>query len=212
MPQEDLVELFRSQDPGAIQQVVDVLDQAGIAYHLIGGEGGFDFTSIGSEEPEERIINIRVCDHPKARAALEEDSLNSDLPEDHHLIHATDDELIEIVSHSSEWSPFDVAHARKLLEKRGVDTDKLKEKQAVRIARLKLGKPAHKRFVFFGWFFAVLGGVIGIAIGYSLWKTKDKSPDGEFFRYDEDSRSTGEKILKVGVGVALVFLLIRLIL
>jgi hypothetical protein len=210
MTQDELVELFRSQDPGAVQQVLDVLDHAGITYHLIGGEGGFDFASIGSEEPEERIINIEVSDLEAARAVLEEDSLKVDLPKDHYLLQSSEEELIEIVTHSSEWSPFDVAHARNLLEKNGVNTAELAEQQAVRIAGLKLGKPASKGLVFFGWLFAVLGGVIGIVIGYSLSKTKDKSADGEFYRYDEDSRAWGEKILKVGVGVALVCLVIRL--
>lgn len=209
MPKEELIELFRSQDMDAVKQVVAVLDEVGIAYHLIEDEGGFDLTAIGSEEASEKIVNIQTSDHEKARAALEADSLNSDLPEGHHLLLSTDDELAEIVNHASEWSPFDVAHARKLLEERGIDTAKLAEDRAERIARLKQGKPAPKALVFFGWLFSILGGLIGIAIAWSLSQTKDKTPDGEFHRYDGASRAIGEKMLKVGIAVLVICLIIR---
>lgn len=209
MPKEELIELFRSQDVDVVKQVISILDEAGIAYHLIEDEGGFDLTAIGSEEATEKIINIQTSDHEKARAALEADSLNSDLPEGHHLLLSTDDELAEIINHASEWSPFDVAHARKLLEERGFDIKKLAEDRNQRIALLKKGKPAPRALVILGWIFSILGGVIGIAVAWSLCHTKDKTPDGEFHRYDEASRAIGEKMLKVGATVLLICLIVR---
>ena len=54
MPQEDPIELFRSQDPGALKHVATVLDDAEIAHQLITDEGGFDITSIGAGGDSEK--------------------------------------------------------------------------------------------------------------------------------------------------------------
>lgn len=44
----------------------------------------------------------------------------------------------------------------------------------------------------FGWIFAVLGGLIGMLIGLSIWTGKAKNPDGaKVYRYAEGSRKQG---------------------
>ncbi|MFT6861700.1 MAG: hypothetical protein ACJAVK_000253 [Akkermansiaceae bacterium] len=212
MPQEDLVEFFRSKDPGALKHVMTVLDEAAIAHQAISEEGGFDFTSIGSGEDFEAFINIRTSDHTAARDALEADSLKADLPANHHLLHSSDEELMEVITHASEWSAFDVAHARRLLTERGVDSTKLEEDRAKRIARLKKGKPASKKLIFFGWVFSLLGGFMGIAVAWSLCQMKDKTPDGEYHRYDQASRQTGETMFKVAAVILVITLLVRFVL
>lgn len=183
-----------------MRHVMDVLDKAKIAHQLLGDEGGFDVSTIGGggNEPE-KILNIRVSDYDAAREALEADSLKTDLPANHHLAHASDEELLDIMTHASEWSPFDVAHARRLLEEKGVDTAKLKEDREEKIARLMDGKPASKKLIFFGWVFCFLGGIIGIAIALSINQTKDKTPLGDYYRYDRASRTIGADMLKVGI-------------
>ena len=46
-----------------------------------------------------------------------------------------------------------------------------------------------------GWIFAILGGLIGIAIGSSIWNGKVKLDDGtKTFKYDEASRGKGKVI------------------
>ena len=209
MPQEDPIELFRSQDPGALKHVATVLDDAEIAHQLITDEGGFDITSIGAGEESEKFIYIQVSDYETARAALEADSLKTDLPEGHHLLHASDEELIDVVTHASEWSAFDTAHARRLLEEHGIDASKLEADRSERVERLKQGKPASKKLIFFGWFFSILGGFIGIAVAWSLQHMKIKTPDGEFHKYDRTSRDLGAKMFKVGMFVAAVVLFVR---
>lgn len=209
MPQEELIELFRSQDSGALKHVVTVLDDAGIAYHLIADEGGFDLGSIGSDDASETVINIEASRYEAARTVLETDALKTDLPKDYHLLHSSDEELIEVITHASEWSAFDTAHARKLLGERGVDVSKLEKQREERMTRLKQGQAASKPLILLGWVFSILGGIIGIVIGYSLTSTKIKGADGEFLKYDKASRDTGAKIFKVGMLVAAVVVAIR---
>ena len=206
--QEELVELFRSQDSEALKHVVGVLDDAGISYHLIADEGGFDIGSIGSEESSETVINIVASGYEAARGVLETDALKTDLPKGYHLFNSSDEELIEVMTHASEWSAFDTAHARKLLGERGVDLAKIEEEKAGRVAKLKQGSPASKAFILSGWVFAILGGFIGIAIGHSLKSGKIKVPEGEFLKYDKESREVGGKIFHVGALVAVVLLVL----
>ncbi len=210
MSEDDLIELFRSQDVDALKQVIAVLDGAGIGYHLIADEGGFDLTSIGSgDDDSERVINIERSNFEAARTLLEEDCLKADLPKDHHLLHSSDEELIEVVTHASEWSAFDTAHARRLLGERGVDVKKLEEERAARVARLRAGQPGPKGLILFGWVFSILGGLIGIAVAYSLMTSKVTKADGEFLKYDEVTRKIGGKMFKVAVIVAVISVILR---
>lgn len=50
-----------------------------------------------------------------------------------------------------------------------------------------------------GWIFAILGGLIGLAIGSSIWNGKVKTGGGnKVFRYDDASRAKGKVITIVG--------------
>jgi len=211
MSSEELLELFRSQDPGALRQVVSVLDDAGIAHRMIGEDEGFDLTSIGSGDDHEKTIQIRKSDYEPARKALEEDSLKTDIPADHHLHHSSNDDLFEIITHASEWSPFDVAHSRRLLGERGIEIAKLEEDRQAKIDRLEKGKPAPTALIFLGWIFCLPGGFLGILTGLFLSQKKDQTPFGEFHRYDEPSRRKGELMLKIGGLIFVISLVVRFV-
>lgn len=96
---------------------------------------------------------------------LESVYLKTDLPENHYLTTSTNEELVEVVAHSSEWSPFDVAHARRLIGERGIDLKKVDQKRAEHLRQLRQGRPASKQLIFFGWVFSLLGGLVGLGIG-----------------------------------------------
>ena len=56
---------------------------------------------------------------------------------------------------------------------------------------------------------AFLGGILGALIGWSLSSSKDTTPAGEFYTYDEASRKTGHTILALScLSSALIFLLL----
>ena len=57
-----------------------------------------------------------------------------------------------------------------------------------------------KGLLIVGWIFAFLGGLIGIAIGASIWNGKVKLSDGtKVPKYDESSRAKGKIIMTVGI-------------
>ena len=138
------------------------------------------------------------------RAEREREYLKKDLPTDHYLLTSTDDELVEILARPSNWCGYDVAHARRLVVQRGIALEKVEEKKAEHVHQLRRGQRASKKLIIFGWIFSVVGGVIGLGIAWSLISMKEKTPHGEFFTYDEESRVIGRKMLKMA-GVMSVF-------
>jgi hypothetical protein len=202
------VELQRCRDPISLKHVTEILDDAGIPYQRSALPEMFELDKIGAGDDSEAVVSVPRNLHGAARDAMEGVYLNTSLPENHYLVTSTDEELVEVVAKSSEWSPFDVAHARRLIRKRGIDIKRIEDKRAEHLRQLRLGKPASKKLIVFGWVFSVLGGLIGLGIAWSLCYMKEKTPDGEFPAYDERSRAIGKKMLRVAttVFVAGVFL------
>jgi len=207
---ETSVELQRCNDAERLERITRILDSAGIAYRRSALPEMFDLGKIGAGENAQVIINVSRKDYAMARAAMEGEDLKTELPANHYLLTSTDDELVEIVAHASEWSAFDVAHARRLISQRGVDLKKVEDKKAERLRQLRQGQRASKKLIFFGWVFSVLGGLIGLGIGWSLAHMKDKTPEGEFFTYDEESRIIGKRMLKVAGLVFSIGVVLRL--
>ena len=137
--------------------------------------------------------------------------LTTDLPADHYLLTSTDQELIEILAHPTDWCGFDVAHARRLIVQRGIDLKKVEEQKAEHLHQLRRGRRASTKLIVFGWVFSFLGGLIGLGIAWSLVSMKDKTPQGEFFTYDEKSRAIGRRMLKVAGAIIAIEVFLRLV-
>ena len=204
------VELQRSRDPTILKETTGLLDTTGIPYRCSALPQMFDIGKIGAGEDAEVVVSVPRNQYAAARAAMESAVyLKEDLPDNHYLVTSTDEELVEVVAHSSEWSPFDVAHARRLIVERGIDTKQIEAKRAEHLRQQRLGKPASKELILLGWVFSVLGGLIGLGLAWSLCYMKEKTPDGEFFSYDEKSRAIGKKMLALAITVLVAAVLLR---
>ena len=207
----ELIELSRSQDSETIEEVKSVLDEAKIQYSTGYNSKNFDITIIQGGESPEIILKVRRSEFDKARIALEQEYLKVDLPSDHYLLTFTNEELAEVLGKPSEWSPFDVAHARSLAEKKGVQSVDIVAKSGERLEKLKEGKRASTTLLFFGWLFAIAGGLIGVLIAWSVCTMKEQTPEGEFFTYDEDSRKIARPMLRAGLVVLTVGIVFRIL-
>lgn len=208
--EEDFLELSRCRDGESVEDTKAVLDSAAIPYRLASTAPTFDISTIGTGADPVVIISVRKADYPAARVAMEEDLIRVDLPDDHYLLTATDHELAEILGKPSEWSPFDVAHARRLAAQRGVDLELIESSKRQRLDMLKRGKPASKGLMFAGWLFSALGGLFGIGIAWSICFMKEKTPEGEFHTYDARSRDLGKGMLFLGCLVLGLAVLLRI--
>jgi hypothetical protein len=190
------LEILRTSNAEEVELAGEVLTTAGIGHTVSSSRAGFDYSAIGrSDVPPDLILTVAREDYTTVSAALEQAFSASELPDDHFLRTASDDEVLAILASPGEWSPFDVAHARKLASQRNLDPAILTVRQAERREALERGKSAPHWLLILGWASAFLGGVIGIGIGYSLANMREKTPDGDFYTYDEVSRRIGRRLL-----------------
>ena len=203
----DYIELQRCRGEETASEIAAVLAASDIPHRIASSATRFDLTADGVNNEAEIIVLVPSDIFEQARSTLESLYLDDPLPEGHFLESSSNDELLDILSAPNEWSPFDVAHARKLSQERGLDSeaiDKLaSHRSELLIDDLKKGRQAPAKLIYSGWVAAIVGGVVGIGIAWSLLYLKEKTPEGEFYTYDQKARATGGKMLIVAVPMSI---------
>ena len=204
--------VMRSGSLEEIRTASEVLDVNGISYQVSNAGAVFDVTTIGSQPLNDYLIKVTDSDLESARLALENHYTAKDLPRDHFLRAATDEDILEILASPLDWDAFTVAHARSIAATRAINPDAIKGKSEERIIEkreeIKVGKAAPTWLLVLGWASALMGGLIGIGIGYSLSYMKEETPEGRFYTYDESSRRRGGQILILSVVMVVVWIAI----
>jgi hypothetical protein len=196
----ELIEFQECLDEESAEETVRVLEAGGIPFRRSTGRPAFDVSSLGgtSQTANKRIIiSIPPQDYPRARSLMEAEALKLDPPKDHHLRIASEEELHEIVREADDWSPFDVAHARRILEEMGAEVEDPEVVAAKRQAKLAEGKEAPPLLMAAGFFLPVVGistgitllSLMGCGITLSVAFMKSKTVDGRFYTYNEKSRN-----------------------
>lgn len=163
-----------------------------------------DITFSGSTLQNQYEIKIDSSDFEKADAILEKEAENllDTIDKDHYLLSFTNEELYEVLLNSDEWNVFDYKLAQKLLTDRGktIDSEMLTSLKKERLKILSKPEENQKPWIIAGYTFALLGGGIGIIIGYSLWKSKKTLPNGErIYSYNTEDRNSGKKIFIISI-------------
>lgn len=199
------IERFPHREP--LDEFLQVLEQEAIPYQLSSTAPTFDFSSIGAEAATDVIVSIRRKDYARARAVLERSFLAAPIPPDHHLADADDDDLMEILANEHDWSPFDVAHARRMARERGIDTARIRELTDQRLRLLHEGRQASRSLVVGGFLLGIVGacgfppiGLGSVGIAWSLLTMKKKTPEGVFPYFDPPSRITGKVMMCFALG------------
>lgn len=197
-------ELLRSTSATEIQAARDVLKLAGIACRIAGTKAGFDIMEIGRDGgPSDHLLLVAAGDLKQASEAMEASFANTPLPEGHFLATATDEEVLEVLAAPEDWSFFDLAYARRLARERQINAADVAGKRTAHVAELKEGRPAPAMLVRLGWILALTGSGLGILIGVALVISTEKTPHGEFPKYDRASRESGASMAFVSVVVAI---------
>lgn len=159
-------------------------------------------------------VKIKHKDFEKATVLVEERfaGMLNNVDPDYYLFTFTNEELYDILLKQDEWNEFDYLLAKKLLTERGktVDEDMINSLKKRRISDIAKKDPNEDVWMVAGYIFSLLGGFIGIIIGYMLWKSKNSLPDGKsVYSYTKKGRSHGFNIFCIGIIVTVISLLYR---
>lgn len=132
----------------------------------------------------------------------------------HYLFEFTDQELYDILAKPDEWSAFDYQLSQKILKERGkqIDNEFLNSLRKTRIEDLAKPEVKQTNNVWIGYLFSLLGGLIGIAIGWNMMSSKKKFPNGEeIFSYQENDRKHGKRIMILGIIMLIIWTFARIV-
>lgn len=185
----------------------NVLDKNGIDTIMDDNSPPVDVTfTVGASAQDMIEVRIKKSDFEKAELILEkeaEDKLN-DIDPEYYLFEFTNEELYDLLLKSDEWNKFDYALAQKILKERGKSIDKelLESLRKQRLEELAKPDENQKPWIIGGYIFALLGGFLGIIIGYFLWTSKKTLPNGQkVYSYNSNDRKHGKYIFYLALVV-----------
>lgn len=199
-----------------IKEVEGILNKKGIATQVTDNIPPIDSSFSGSTLQNDYELKILVADFDKAEKILDDNAegLIDQVDKDHYLFSFTDEELYDILLKSDEWNELDYTLAQKILKQRGksIDTDLLQALKRQRILSLAQPEENQKPWIIAGYILAILGGFLGIIIGYSLWTSRKSLPNGQkVYSYSEQDRMQGKNIFYIGLVLLPIYILLRIV-
>ncbi|MET4073711.1 hypothetical protein [Hymenobacter sp. UYCo722] len=195
------------------QPLLELLERHQILVETGWAKPDFDVSMANNATETRFIVRLQPSDFEQARQLeeAENDLLVQQPAPDHYLFGFTDDELFEILVKPDEWNSYDVSLARHMLRLRGreVSSDTVRLLRRHRVAEMAKPEPSQKTWIVAGYLFAVLGGFLGIIIGWHLHFHQRILSDGTRVRaFSPRDRVHGFRILLLGIfGVFISILL-----
>jgi predicted HTH domain antitoxin len=196
-------------------ELIQLLVENGIVYEVE------EFRDVIPSAYQERMLSmgstvkLRQADFQKVDTLLGErakENLN-EIDESHYLYGFSNDELLEVLSKHDEWSEVDYELSKKLLDSRGVRVSDamLSELKNARLKELSAPEPKQVWLVRAGYLLALIGGFLGILIGWYLMTYKKVLPNGErLYGYSRQDRAHGKLIFIIGIAIALILALLKM--
>ena len=198
-------------------ELLQMFKSAGIDYAVENLAPPVDITFTGGNQLEDKIaIKLNLADFERADLLLREVATESIelIDENHYLFGFTENELIEILKNYDQWSMTDYLLAQKILEERGISIsdEQLQDLKNQRIAEFSQAEKGNRSWLNAGFVLAILGGVLGILIGYLHFSIKKTIPTGEkVYAYDPETRAKGKQIFTIGVLSFILWTLLALL-
>ena len=197
------------------QDLQQLLNNSGINTIIADNVPPVDITFGGSTLNNEIEIRISPRDFKKAEDLLlkQAETLIDDVDPSHYLFEFTTEELYDILIKYDEWGEFDYTLAQQILTKRGekIDPSTLETLKKKRLIELAQPEKSQKGWIIAGYIFSLLGGFIGLIIGYALWKAKKTLPNGtKVPSYNEKDRKHGFYIFLIGIIILPIVLLSKI--
>jgi hypothetical protein len=202
-------------DPALAENLVDLLAKNKIAYEVEEELVVVNpLTAINNELTKVYRVRIDADDFTRVNQLLKnrDDQYINDVEKDYYLFDFTNDELTEILEKEDEWSSLDHELAKKILTERGVNVDmvKLAAISESRLEELRQPEEQQTTWRYLGYFFAIMGGILGVFIGWHLSTHKKTLPNGErIYAYTESDRKQGKIILYLAIFFLLLSIILR---
>ena len=197
-------------------ELKELLKENGINSIVADNVPPVDVTFSNNTLQHEYEVRIEQSDFEQAENILEKDAENiiDEIDRDYYLFEFTNEELYEILLKSDEWGAFDYTLAQKILMERGkpIDKEMLTSLKNERLKQLAKPEGNQKPWIVAGYFFAIIGGFLGLIIGYFLWTSKKTLPNGQkVYSYSINDRKHGKYIFYIGLIIAPTALLLRVV-
>lgn len=198
------------------KEVIKLLNAKGIETQYGDSIASVDGLFTGNNAPPDYEVKIKISDFEKANELLKklaEDQINQ-VDKDYYLFSFSDEELYDILLKQDEWNEFDYTLAKKLLAERGksIDGNLIKSLQKQRLNDLAKPEENQKPWIIAGYALAVLGGFLGIIIGYLLMSSKKTLPNGQkVYSYSGNDRSHGKMIFYIALILLPFYIIIRIL-
>jgi len=191
-------------DKSEALELSELLTKNNIDFILEDTSASFDPSFANNEFNNEFRIKLKKSDFELVDQLQLEISVNQidSIDKDYYLFGFTDQELIEIITKSDEWSNFDYVLAQKILKDRGMEINKelLNTIRKQRIEELAKPEGSQKVWIIAGYAFSFIGGLLGLFIGWHLLSYKKTLPNGDrVYGYSMEDRTQGSYILINGI-------------
>lgn len=206
MMSDEFVTFQRFSDKSLAEKLSNLLEKSKIEYQFEDNSSSLDSSFGGGGFTNEYVVKLRKGDFEKANFVLIEDSISDldSIDKEYYLFSFTDDELRDVIAHEDEWNKFDFLLAQKLLGERGIEIS-APEIKAFRENRLKeLAEPEKTDMLALalGYLFALMGGFLGILIGWYIKSNRKTLPNGDrVYTYSKNDRGHGRAIMGIGIGM-----------
>lgn len=207
----------RYNDKADLKIVCDELTANSIAFEIDDSGSSLDSNFGNSTFTINYVLKIKQVDFEKADLIIEKFAEKDllDVDKEHFLFEFSNDELIDVIKKRDEWGDFNFSLSKKILEQRGVDIteDSIKKLQVERIKELAKPEEGNETLgKIIGYVSAILGGPLGLMIGYYLLNFKKTLPNGKsVYYYSEELRKHGRIMIFIGLLSSLFWLTLRLL-
>jgi hypothetical protein len=203
-------------DVALANAMAEQLDNHHIQYLIAEESFDFDPAFRMNNALKEYAVKIKSTDFEKATQALKDDESTdvAEIDTDYYLYVFTNDELMEVVTKADEWSAFDNVLALKLLAERGISiSDKeIAEINEKRIEELRAPDAPQTFYIVIGYLAALLGGILGIFIGWHLSNYKKTLPNGDrVYDYNETDRAHGKRIFYLSIVIFIIAVIFKIV-
>ncbi len=190
----------RFDDPFEARDFILFLERENIPYQVEDASPAFDVSFAHNVFEKQVHVKLQASDFEFTEQLLmEEHAVDGlDIPDDYYLVSFSNKELSDILIKPDEWSAIDYNIAVHILRERGVVIERpfLQVLRNQRNQSLAEPERSDARLIVAGYILALLGGLLGIFIGWHLLTFKKTLPNGSrSYAYILSNRKKGRTIL-----------------